>query len=102
MGLLMGEYEGRSDGFAPGGLSFENGFCPHGGAPFMSSLLGRRVLKIGQYLTRYGRVPLKWTFSLCESQKEPQVFASRFSLYFFLANLRCSIHVRNEHDAHYH
>ena len=32
MGLLMGQYEGRSDAFRPGGLSFENGFCPHGGS----------------------------------------------------------------------
>jgi homogentisate 1,2-dioxygenase len=31
MGLLYGEYGGRSDGFKPGGASFENGFTPHGG-----------------------------------------------------------------------
>ena len=31
MGLIYGDYGGRSDEFAPGGLSFENGFCPHGG-----------------------------------------------------------------------
>ncbi|KAJ2926805.1 hypothetical protein H1R20_g10263, partial [Candolleomyces eurysporus] len=30
MGLLYGEYGGRSDGFLPGGASFENGFTPHG------------------------------------------------------------------------
>jgi len=30
MGLLYGNYGGRSDDFAPGGASFENGFCPHG------------------------------------------------------------------------
>ena len=31
MGLIYGGYGGRSDEFAPGGFSFENGFCPHGG-----------------------------------------------------------------------
>lgn len=31
MGLLYGMYGGRSDGFQPGGASFENGFTPHGG-----------------------------------------------------------------------
>ncbi|PPQ83494.1 hypothetical protein CVT25_006984 [Psilocybe cyanescens] len=30
MGLLYGEYGGRSDGFKPGGASYETGFCPHG------------------------------------------------------------------------
>jgi len=30
MGLLYGEYGGRSDGFEPGGVSYETGFCPHG------------------------------------------------------------------------
>ncbi|KAF9048822.1 homogentisate 1,2-dioxygenase [Panaeolus papilionaceus] len=30
MGLLYGVYGGRSDGFQPGGASFETGFCPHG------------------------------------------------------------------------
>ncbi|KAH9954328.1 Homogentisate 1,2-dioxygenase [Russula dissimulans] len=30
MGLLYGEYGGRSDGFQPGGASYETGFCPHG------------------------------------------------------------------------
>lgn len=31
MGLLYGEYGGRSGGFQPGGASYETGFCPHGG-----------------------------------------------------------------------
>jgi homogentisate 1,2-dioxygenase len=31
MGLLYGVYGGRSDGFQPGGASYETGFCPHGG-----------------------------------------------------------------------
>jgi len=31
MGMLYGEYPGRSDGFGPGGASYETGFCPHGG-----------------------------------------------------------------------
>lgn len=31
LGLVFGEYGGRSDGFAPGALSYETGFCPHGG-----------------------------------------------------------------------
>lgn len=31
MGLLYGLYGGRSDGFQPGGASYETGFCPHGG-----------------------------------------------------------------------
>ena len=30
MGLIYGEYAGRSDGFQPGGVSFECGFVPHG------------------------------------------------------------------------
>ncbi|GAW08883.1 homogentisate -dioxygenase [Lentinula edodes] len=30
MGMIYGEYGGRSDGFRPGGASFETGFCPHG------------------------------------------------------------------------
>ncbi|KAH9849906.1 homogentisate 1,2-dioxygenase [Lenzites betulinus] len=30
MGLIYGEYGGRSDGFVPGAFSYENGFCPHG------------------------------------------------------------------------
>ncbi|KAF8576002.1 Homogentisate 1,2-dioxygenase [Ramaria rubella] len=30
MGLIYGKYGGRSDGFAPGGASYETGFCPHG------------------------------------------------------------------------
>lgn len=30
MGLLYGSYGGRSDGFQPGGASYETGFCPHG------------------------------------------------------------------------
>ncbi|KAJ8520765.1 hypothetical protein ONZ45_g2467 [Pleurotus djamor] len=30
MGLIYGEYGGRSDSFAPGGASYETGFCPHG------------------------------------------------------------------------
>lgn len=30
MGLIYGDYGGRSDEFAPGGFSFENSFCPHG------------------------------------------------------------------------
>ncbi|KAJ3552658.1 hypothetical protein NM688_g4036 [Phlebia brevispora] len=30
LGLVCGEWPGRSDSFRPGGLSFETGFCPHG------------------------------------------------------------------------
>jgi len=30
MGLIYGGYGGRSDAFAPGGASYETGFCPHG------------------------------------------------------------------------
>jgi homogentisate 1,2-dioxygenase len=30
MGLIYGKYGGRSDSFAPGGASYETGFCPHG------------------------------------------------------------------------
>ncbi|KIP08015.1 hypothetical protein PHLGIDRAFT_88764 [Phlebiopsis gigantea 11061_1 CR5-6] len=30
LGLIKGVYEGRSDGFTPGALSYETGFCPHG------------------------------------------------------------------------
>ncbi|KII89653.1 hypothetical protein PLICRDRAFT_39775 [Plicaturopsis crispa FD-325 SS-3] len=30
MGLIYGVYGGRSDGFEPGGASYETGFCPHG------------------------------------------------------------------------
>ncbi|KAE9384602.1 homogentisate 1,2-dioxygenase [Gymnopus androsaceus JB14] len=30
MGMIYGVYGGRSDGFQPGGASFETGFCPHG------------------------------------------------------------------------
>lgn len=30
MGLIYGNYGGRSDEFAPGGASYETGFCPHG------------------------------------------------------------------------
>ena len=30
LGLVKGDYGGRSDDFQPGGLSFETGFCPHG------------------------------------------------------------------------
>ncbi|GJE85535.1 homogentisate 1,2-dioxygenase [Phanerochaete sordida] len=30
LGLVCGDYGGRSDGFVPGALSFETGFCPHG------------------------------------------------------------------------
>lgn len=30
MGLIYGEYGGRSDGFDPGSISFECGFVPHG------------------------------------------------------------------------
>ena len=39
MGLIYGDYGGRSDEFAPGGFSFENGFCPHGGMSLLSPLL---------------------------------------------------------------
>ena len=31
MGLIYGVYEGRSDAFRPGSVSYETGFCPHGG-----------------------------------------------------------------------
>jgi len=30
MGCIYGEYGGRSDGFQPGGASYETGFAPHG------------------------------------------------------------------------
>lgn len=30
LALIYGSYPGRSDGFLPGGASFETGFCPHG------------------------------------------------------------------------
>ncbi|THG96198.1 hypothetical protein EW026_g5594 [Hermanssonia centrifuga] len=30
LGLVYGEYGGRSDSFVPGALSYETGFCPHG------------------------------------------------------------------------
>jgi homogentisate 1,2-dioxygenase len=30
MGLIYGEYAGRSDEFQPGGVSYECGFVPHG------------------------------------------------------------------------
>ena len=30
MGLIYGDYAGRSDGFAPGSISFECGMVPHG------------------------------------------------------------------------
>ncbi|OAL46582.1 homogentisate 1,2-dioxygenase [Pyrenochaeta sp. DS3sAY3a] len=30
MGLIYGDYDGRSDGFAPGSVSFECGMVPHG------------------------------------------------------------------------
>lgn len=35
MGLIYGKYGGRSDEFAPGGASYETGFCPHGGRVFI-------------------------------------------------------------------
>ena len=35
MGPIYGDYGGRSDEFAPGGFSFENSFCPHGGKLFL-------------------------------------------------------------------
>nr|GAT52499.1 predicted protein [Mycena chlorophos] len=38
MGLLYGVYGGRSDGFQPGGASYETGFCPHGAFMFESSM----------------------------------------------------------------
>ena len=38
MGLIYGDYGGRSDEFAPGGFSFENGFCPHGGMSLLFEL----------------------------------------------------------------
>lgn len=31
IGLVKGEYGGRSEDFVPGGLSYEAGFTPHGG-----------------------------------------------------------------------
>lgn len=31
LGLVLGEYGGRSSDFQAGGLSYETGFCPHGG-----------------------------------------------------------------------
>lgn len=31
MGLIYGEFDGRSDEFEPGGVSFEYGMGPHGG-----------------------------------------------------------------------
>ena len=30
LGMIYGEFSGRSDDFAPGGFSLENGYCPHG------------------------------------------------------------------------
>ncbi len=30
MGLIEGQYDAKSDGFNPGGLSIHNSFCPHG------------------------------------------------------------------------
>ena len=44
MGLVYGDYGARSDAFAPGGFSFENGFCPHGGTCPPSLSLARTVL----------------------------------------------------------
>ena len=30
MGLIEGAYDGKADGFAPGGVSIHNAFLPHG------------------------------------------------------------------------
>ena len=47
MGLIYGEYGGRSDSFAPGGASYETGFCPHGGMLlFISDLLSADHLPV--------------------------------------------------------
>lgn len=43
MGLIYGDYGGRSDEFAPGGFSYENGFCPHGGV-FISHMRSTQSL----------------------------------------------------------
>ena len=47
MGLIYGDYGGRSDEFAPGGFSFENGFCPHGGMSLLPPLLSLVLLLRG-------------------------------------------------------
>ena len=48
MGLLYGEYGGRSDGFEPGGASYETGFCPHGGISLTeaSSLITLMIVRV--------------------------------------------------------
>ena len=55
MGLLYGEYGGRSDGFQPGGASYETGFCPHGGRSglfetfFVGVLTGSRSVSYEEF-----------------------------------------------------
>jgi homogentisate 1,2-dioxygenase len=58
MGLLYGEYGGRSDGFEPGGASYETGFCPHGGiSPAKASSLIKLMVVRLQYHTKCSRWP---------------------------------------------
>ena len=56
LGLVYGEYPGRSDGFVPGALSFECGFTPHGGTCPLPILTLQFSLNCGFCFTVSGEV----------------------------------------------
>lgn len=80
MGLIYGEYGGRSDEFQPGGISFECGMVPHGVA-YEVSLLMRicSEYKIDRGLQE---------FKAASSQEVPQMQISKGAVAFMFESSR--------------
>lgn len=64
MGLIYGTYGGRSDGFEPGGASYETGFCPHGGLALIFVCLRKDRVLICHLQCRMSssRWPQRWSW----------------------------------------
>jgi homogentisate 1,2-dioxygenase len=80
MGLIYGEYAGRSDEFQPGGVSYECGFVPHG---------------VAYEEVRIQLLPIKWTtkliyqqFKAASAQPPPEMQISKGAVAFMMESSR--------------
>ncbi|KAJ3889044.1 homogentisate 1,2-dioxygenase [Lentinula edodes] len=86
MGMIYGEYGGRSDGFKPGGASFETGFCPHGG-----NMLQSRRSRVDSCLLPFPAVSYEEFQKATEAQLRPTKVHENTLVFMFESSMMWTI-----------
>lgn len=101
MGLIYGEYAGRSDEFQPGGVSFECGFVPHGVAyeEFKAaSAQPPPEMQISKSLTHRLLIVLFHVKLTCRSGKGAVAFMMESSRPFTITDWAWTSDKKHEHE----